>query len=702
MERNSIVGCYYYKFRLILFSLWLNIGEVQYTGGPMRKRFIIIILALLLIPAIGWSQQKYWIFLKDKGYADNQKYILTETVKQKFSQRALSRRAKVLPKDDLIDGDDFPLFQPYLDNLNLLGIKSIVQSRWLNAISAKLPIDKISRIEKLGFVSKIIPVSQYKREFPQQPTVDFLAKPQTYTFDYGPSLDQNEIMHVPEVHDLGLDGSGVIVGMLDTGYEYKLHEAFSRLNILAEYDFINDDSTTQNEPDDNDITNQHNHGTNTLSVLGGFKQGQLIGPAYGASFLLAKTEDDRSETPIEEDYWVAGIEWLERMGADVVNSSLGYNDWYIYKDMDGRTAVTTIAADKAVEKGVVVVNSMGNEGNKSWHYMIAPADGFNVISAGAVYNTGELVGFSSRGPTYDGRTKPDVVAMGSNVYSAQPATTDGYRRVAGTSFSSPLTAGVAALVLQAHPYLSPFQVGDALRKTADRAQNPDYDYGWGLVNAYEAIFYHGLFFSSMPKIFYNEQLGHLVTIKIFSKYELNSDSLFVNYSSPEEDYTQLRLIPSQEPYEYQAWIPLKPAGTEIKFYFSASDIIGDLKFHPYKAPESYFTFFAFDSTIKHVEPPEEFRLYQNYPNPFVGSTKIEYDIIVPANVTLIIYNIRGQQVRKLVADEFHRRNAYPYQKTWEGRDDNGNLVSSGIYFYQLKSGKFSSVKSLVFLRGKSK
>ena len=667
----------------------------------MRNRFIIIILALLLLPTVGWGQHKYWIFFKDKGYSEHQKSALINSEKEQFAQRALSRRAKVLPENQLIDEDDLPLFQPYLEKLSSMGIKPIVESRWLNAISANLTSDQISQVAKLVFVSKIQQVLQFKRELPQVPPTEFFAKSQVYKFDYGPSLDQNEIMHVPEVHDLGLDGSGVIVGMLDTGFEFETPEVFARLNVIAQYDFINNDSTTQNETDDNDAPDQQNHGTNTLSVLGGFKEGQLIGPAFGASFLLAKTEDVRSETPIEEDYWVAGIEWLERMGADVVNSSLGYNDWYTYEDMNGKTAVTTIAADKAVEKGVVVVNSNGNEGNSKWHYMIAPADGFNVIAVGAVYNTGQLVGFSSRGPTYDGRTKPDVVAMGANVYAAQPATLDIYSHVSGTSFSSPLTAGVAALILQAHPYLTPFQVRDALRETANRAQNPDNDYGWGLVNAYEAIFYQGLFFSSMPEIFSDEQTGHLVTIKIFSKYELSSDALFIYYATPNEDFTPMLLTPSPEPYEYQAWIPLKPAGTEIRFYFSASDVSGDMKYDPYRAPESYFKFSAFDSSITPVNPTEEFRLYQNYPNPFASTTAIEYEITKPTRICLTIYNIMGQQVRKLVEDEYQQPNPFPYHINWNGRNDKGNLVSSGIYFYQLKSAKFSSVKRMVFLRGKT-
>ncbi|UCE08064.1 MAG: S8 family serine peptidase, partial [bacterium] len=307
-------------------------------------------------------------------------------------------------------------------------------------------------------------------------------------------------------------------------------------------------------------------------------------------------------------------------------------------------------------------------------------------------------------PTYDGRTKPDVVALGSNVYSAQPSTVDGYRGVSGTSLSSPLIAGVAALVLQAHPYLTPFQMRDALKETANRAQSPDNDYGWGLVNAYESIFYHGLFFSRMPEIFSNEQLGHLVQIKIYSKNELKKDSLFVDYALPNQNFIQLPLSVAGEEYEYQAWIPTQPEGTEIKFYFSAADVSGDSKLHPHHAPYSYFSFSAFDSTITPIDPPKTFKLYQNYPNPFDQFTRttIKYDINAPAKVTLIIYNIIGQRVRKLVADEYHQQNPFPYQKEWDGRDDNGNLVASGIYFYHLKSDKYSSVKRMVFLRGKVK
>ena len=648
------------------------------------------------------GQEKYWIFFQDKGFTPIEKNELIQNEKRLIPDRTLKRRAKVLSASQVVDGDDLPLYPPYLGQLNQIGVQPIVSSRWLNAISARLTEEQKSQVEKLSSVSMIKRVSCYRIDFPVHQKKSLLMKPQIYNLDYGESLVQNEIINVPEVHDLGLDGSDVIVGMLDTGFDYKYHEALAHLEVLAEYDFINNDSTTQNETSNNDASSQHNHGTYTLSALGGFMEGQLIGPAYGAKFLLAKTEDVRSETKVEEDYWAAGIEWLEREGADVVNSSLGYIDWYTYADMDGRTAVTTIAAEKAIAKGVVVVNSMGNEGNNSWRHMIAPADGFNVISAGAVYNTGDIVGFSSRGPTFDGRIKPDVMAMGADVYSAQPSTINSYRGVNGTSLSSPLIAGVAALVLQAHPYLTPYEVRQALRETADRAQQPDNDFGWGLVNAYEAIFYHGHFFSRQPEIFSNQRYGHLVQIKIYSKTELDPNSLFLYYAAANQQFEQVPLTVANEENKYQAWIPVLPAGTEVEFYFSADDVNGVRKLHPYNAPDAYFSFTAYDSTIAPINPPDQFRLHQNYPNPFDQflPTTIEYDIVTAGKVTLTIFNIMGQRVRKLVNGEFHGQGPFPYRRTWDGRNDAGELVTSGIYFYRLQVGRFSATKRMAFLQRK--
>jgi subtilisin family serine protease len=237
------------------------------------------------------------------------------------------------------------------------------------------------------------------------------------------------------------------------------------------------------------------HGTAVLSTIGGYAPGELVGPAFAASYILAKTENTDSETPVEEDNWAAAAEWAESLGAEVLTTSLGYlvfdsGTGYGYEDMDGATAVSTLAAQRAVELGVVVLSSAGNSGqhpDPARNTLGAPADGTYVISVGAVDEAGERVSFSSVGPTADGRIKPDLMARGQGVLVASSFTVSAYRTANGTSFACPLVAGVAALVLQAHPDYSVSEVVEVLRSTASRAATPDNVYGWGIPDAPAAI-----------------------------------------------------------------------------------------------------------------------------------------------------------------------------------------------------------------------
>ncbi|MFQ6610118.1 MAG: S8 family serine peptidase, partial [Fidelibacterota bacterium] len=241
---------------------------------------------------------------------------------------------------------------------------------------------------------------------------------------------------------------------------------------------------TQNEPGDPE--NSHNHGTYTLSTLGGSFEGQLYGPAYNAQFLLAKTEDVSQEVPVEEDWYVAGLEWGESLGADVASSSLGYIDWYTYEDLDGQSAVTTIAVNIAIENGMVITTAAGNSGSGG---IIAPADAFEVLACGAVDSNGEIAGFSSWGPTADGRIKPDICARGVATFCADIVSPNSYREANGTSLSTPLVGGAAAVILSAHPSWTPLQVREALMMTADNVENPDNQYGWGVIDVMAAINY---------------------------------------------------------------------------------------------------------------------------------------------------------------------------------------------------------------------
>ena len=660
-----------------------------------RNTFYLMVCAILFIifTSSGLAQTKYWIFFVDKGPDVSRLAKARKLARTRLSSRCLERRRKVLPEESLVDDTDVEIYDLYLNKLHQLGVKPIVKSNWLNAVSAVMDSETVQVVKSLSFVRRIKPVARANTNPPLEVFSDLsVRKPQNYQLDYGASLDQNELIHVPEVHELGLDGNGVVVGMLDTGFNYRFHAAFEYLKVLDEFDFINNDSTTKNE--DSDPASQHNHGTATLSAIAGFSPGNLIGPAFSASYLLAKTEDVSNEYPQEEDFWVAGLEWLESQGADIVSSSLGYNDWYSYCDMDGETAVTTIAADIAVRKGVVVVTSMGNEGNNNWHYMIAPADGNYVISVGATDRSGQITSFSSRGPTYDHRIKPDVVAMGLNVHVVSANSIDSYRTANGTSLSCPLVAGVAALVLQAHPYLNPIQVRDALRETADHSHSPDNEYGWGVVNAYDAIFYHGLFFSNMPEIQNDDQLGHLVKVKIYSKYPLVSDSLFLYYSIEDQEFNKVLLAATEEQNEFAYQIPLQPAGTKIHVYFSAMDANGDYKYHPYKAPEAHFTFTVLDTTMSKEESlPVDYKLYQNFPNPFSDWTSIKFDVIKAGRVDLTIFNIRGQKVKTLVQDYQVPGRHVRY---WNGTDESGKKIAAGIYFCRLIAGNDFIVKRMVF------
>lgn len=218
--------------------------------------------------------------------------------------------------------------------------------------------------------------------------------------------------------------------------------------------------------------------------------GGLLGAAPGASYALAKTEDTSDEYPGEEDYWIEGLEWLDLQGVSLVSSSLGYIEWYSYSDMDGNTALTTIAADLAASRGMPVVNAIGNYGPGDGT-LIAPSDGDSVFAVGGVDALGAPASFSSRGPTWDGRIKPDFCARAVGVIVAQDAGT-GYRPANGTSFAAPIVAGAAALLLEAHPEWTSMDALEALRETASQASSPDCTLGWGIVNAAAACMHRSV------------------------------------------------------------------------------------------------------------------------------------------------------------------------------------------------------------------
>lgn len=358
-------------------------------------------------------------------------------------------------------------------------------SRYFHAVSADFDGDA-AVLEAIPGVSAVRPVGMLRRS--PRPAADAAVteKPAvTAGSPYGLLSDEMTALDIPPLHDRGLSGSGILIGVLDSGFD-----ALAATGCLAG---ITVTHARNFRTGGTDISGD-DHGSLVLACIGGNLAGEYRAAAYGASFLLAVTENPDTETPVEEDYWVAGIEWCDSLGADIVSSSLAYNTFddsvsvydYARADMDGETSLVAQAAETAVSRGIVVVTAAGNERSLPWHIILTPGDAEHAITVGAVANWASgspvLASFSSVGPTADGRIKPDVVAPGVSVSLPLLGTAGLYTSASGTSFATPLVSGLCALLLEAHPDWTPPDVMAALRSTAlDLGiAGADTLYGYGL------------------------------------------------------------------------------------------------------------------------------------------------------------------------------------------------------------------------------
>ena len=676
----------------------------------MKKLCLIITILFLtgnVLSADTGTKTKYWIYFKDKG----ENFVETNSLskggslytaaEKSLSARSLERRKRASVNNQ-IDYTDVPVSINYVNKLKEFGIEIENTSKWFNAVTAFLDESALQKIKELTFVSELKPVVIFKgkkEDADLQVVNNNTLNKITSKYNYGLSLLQNNTINVPKVHDLGINGQGVLVGMLDTGFDWKRHTSLSKRKVLREYDFVFKDSVTANET--KDVGGQDSHGTLCFSILGGFAADTLIGPSFNSEFILGKTEDIRSETRIEEDNWVACIEWMESLGIDVASSSLGYNEFdnnignYVYSNMDGATATITLAADIAVSKGVVVVIAAGNEGSSTWKYITAPADGKYVIAVGAVSSNGTKASFSSFGPTYDGRIKPDVSALGVSVYHAVSGTKTSYSWSNGTSVACPLVAGVAAMIKSARPDMTPAQVLNALRSTASLAAAPNNELGWGIIDAYKAITYNGIVYGNSPTV---EAVtnGIKISTYIASKYTINKSSVKIYYLTPNKSYVAVNMTQESNLDEtnsglYSAVIPVISGSTSFNYYISAIDDKGERR-HPYDAPSKSFS--VLDKK-ESATLPTAFSLYQNYPNPFNPSTEIKFDIKQKTNVKLSVFNSLGQLVTVLLDEN---KNPESYSVSWNGLDSYGKKCSSGMYYYRLETKEFSETKKMMLVK----
>lgn len=452
----------------------------------------LVLLATVLVTSAQVAPDKYFVRFTDKN---NSPYSI-DNPSTYLSQRAIDRR---IHQGIAIDQSDLPVNPSYLDGVAETGATIINPSKWLNGTTVYAADPSIiEAIEALPFVLSVSlfpetltgdkeimhggEKSFFRNEIYNQPAPPMVKQGyEIGVYDYGMGLNQIQMLGGDVFHQMGYRGQGMVIAVLDAGFlNANTHEVFDSLwmkdQILGTRDFVRGGEIQFDE---------HPHGSMVLSCMGGNKPGSLIGTAPAASYWLLRSEDGGSEYIIEEYNWVSAAEYADSVGVDVINSSLGYTTFndptqnHTYQDMNGDTAPVTIGADMAAKKGILVVNSLGNEGGSSWYYLSAPSDGDSVMGIGAVDGSGIYASFSSHGPSYDGRVKPDVVAQGSGVVVADPFS-GSYSYSGGTSFSSPILAGMAACLWQANPSLNNMQIAQAIRQSASQYNNPDDQLGHGI------------------------------------------------------------------------------------------------------------------------------------------------------------------------------------------------------------------------------
>ncbi len=527
----------------------------------MKKTGSVLLIWMVALQLISQTAPgKYWLQFTDKANTP----FSVDRPQDFLSQRSIERRARY--HIDITE-QDLPVNPIYMDSIRKLGVEVFNQSKWFNAVTiATNDTAKLSLIRKLGFVRQLKSVQRTKSatagvdKFAMEITTGPAMKFQTDTtlLSYGAASRQIGMLNGHILHNQGFQGQDMIIAVLDAGFRnLDINRAFDSLwmsnRVVSTWDFVNRQPLTYDG---------HSHGAQTMSIMAGNLPGELVGSAPKASYILLQTEDPATEYLIEEDNWVAGAEYADSAGADLISSSLGYSTFddptmnHTYEDMNGQTARISHAADFATGKGILVVSSAANEGATSWHYITAPADADSILTVGAVDSLGHYASFSSTGPTFDRRIKPNIAAQGS--MTAIVSTAGNVIRGNGTSFSCPLVCGLTACLWQANRSLKPLELIRAIEESASRASNPDSLIGYGIPDYGKALFLvQGispiqLSSESMFKIYPNPSSGKL----IIEFYSHDSQNITVQLFSSRGEllftkpvavgYTSLNRIPIDE------------------------------------------------------------------------------------------------------------------------------------------------------------
>lgn len=450
-----------------------------------------LILTLLLYSFIhqAFAQDRYIVFFTDKN---NSPFSVSSPLNF-LSQRAIDRRNN---QNIIINQSDLPVNPQYLSGVAGTGANVMRASKWFNAAiiettnpSVLTAINQLPYVFNVQNVSKPQPNPDRANKFDNlvsdiKPSTQALRHQGNQSLNYGNSFIQTNMLGLVSLHNQGYTGAGKLIAVLDAGFlDANLMTCFDSLRannqIKSTWDFVDNES---------DVYDDHNHGSSVLSCMAANVPDTLIGTAPHADYILLRTEDVNSEYIIEEYNWSIGAEFADSAGADMINSSLGYTEFndpaqnHFYADMNGDNNPVTIAADWAAQKGILVINSAGNEGSSPWNYISAPADADSILAVGAVDFSGFYAGFSGNGPSFDNRVKPDVAAQGLNTWLYSPFSNNQPTQGNGTSFSGPVMCGAVACLWQAWSQKSNMEIIQVVKRSAHQYSAPDTLLGYGIPN----------------------------------------------------------------------------------------------------------------------------------------------------------------------------------------------------------------------------
>ena len=457
----------------------------------MRRLFVLLALLPLLISASAQTPiapDKYWIQFTDKN---NTPYSI-DRPEEFLSERAIQRRQKY---GISFDEKDIPVNQTYLEAVEKAGATILNPSKWLNGVTIETyNASVVKAIENLPFVKKTRvlyeePLKQMlkQKSFLYETNMESVVKADVARNHYGSAYTQIDLLNGIALHEMGYQGEGMWIGICDSGYEgADVHDVFQNMReegrLLGTRDFVYKNGI---------VYSDDHHGTACLGLMAGYMPNTYVGTAPKASYFLCRTENVNSESVIEEYNWVSAAEFMDSLGIDIINTSLGYISFddsemtHDYSDFDGKTCIITIGAEIASSKGILCVVAAGNEGDNSFPYVGAPGDGRNVLTVGGVKSDGVRAGFSSIGPTYDGRIKPDVMSFAYAVSVASPS--GGFYEGNGTSFAAPSMAGMLACYWQARPDASESMIRSVIKESASNFLTPDSQYGYGIPDFENAL-----------------------------------------------------------------------------------------------------------------------------------------------------------------------------------------------------------------------